>query len=539
MARISTGILVTLFVSGCTGEVVREDEVADAVSSTEQALRACAGANTVEGIDVSSYQPNTTWSQVAAAGKKFAIIKATEGTGYVNASFARDWSGAKGAGLIRGAYHFFRPTTNAVAQADHFVDTMGALGVGDLPGMLDLEVTDGLGPAAVAAATKAFLDRVEARTGRKPLIYTGYYFWTGSVGDPPGYGDYPLVMAAYVSGCPLIPNEWAKFTIWQYSSSGSVPGVTTNVDLDRFNGTLAELQALASPPHPPNRTPIGFLDVADGATVAGWAQDPDAPTLAIDAHVYFNGPAGSPTAHGVPLHANQSRADLCAPLGSCAHGFSMHTPQSLCDGQGHQVHLYGIDSAGGRNPELGTKTLTCSVTPRGAKRHVIDEPSLTAWGFTFFDDVAPVTDAVLASAPDTGDWPAAPVLVRADGDAMVWVLDRGFRRWVPNPSVAAAWHLDLSKVKVISAAELATSPRAADWRSAPLLVQGTGPAVYVIDDLLPLEAVVLPATSPAVVGEVLLPAQRVVGGCASTGLEAVLPFALLVLARRRGRAAPI
>jgi Glycosyl hydrolases family 25 len=296
MARISTCILVTLFVSGCTGEVVREDEVADAVSSAEQALRACAGANTVEGIDVSSYQPNTRWSQVAAAGKKFAIIKATEGTGYVNASFERDWAG----------------------------------------------------------------------------------------------------MAAYVSGCPLIPNEWAKFTIWQYSSSGSVAGVTTNVDLDRFNGTLAELQALASPPRPPNRAPIGSLDVADGTTVAGWAQDPDVPTQAIDAHVSFNGPAGSPTAHGVPLHANQARADLCAPLGSCAHGFSMRTPQSLCDGQAHQVHVYGIDSAGGGNPELGAKTLTCSVTPHGAKRHVIDEPSLTAWGFTFFDDVAPVSDAVLA-----------------------------------------------------------------------------------------------------------------------------------------------
>jgi uncharacterized protein (TIGR03382 family) len=117
---------------------------------------------------------------------------------------------------------------------------------------------------------------------------------------------------------------------------------------------------------------------------------------------------------------------------------------------------------------------------------------------------------------------------------MVWVIDHGFRRWVPNPSVAAAWHFDLSKVKVISATELAISPRAADWRSAPVLVRGTGPAVYVIDDLLPLDAVVLPPASPAVVGEVLLPRQIVVGGCASTGLEAVLPLALLVLARRRG-----
>ncbi|MCK6592335.1 MAG: hypothetical protein L6Q76_32680, partial [Polyangiaceae bacterium] len=52
--------------------------------SSEQALKVCPGPVTVEGIDVSGYQPNTNWPQVKASGRVFAIVKATENTGYVN-----------------------------------------------------------------------------------------------------------------------------------------------------------------------------------------------------------------------------------------------------------------------------------------------------------------------------------------------------------------------------------------------------------------------------------------------------------------------
>ncbi len=551
MTRISTFLFATIFLSACSNEIVREDEVSPEVAAAEQAITACAGPNTVQGIDVSAYQPNTNWSQVAGAGKKFAIIKATEGTGYVNSYFARDWAGAKAAGLIRGAYHFFHPGTDPTAQADHFVNTVGALGVGDLPMMLDLEATDGLGPAAVAASTKTFLDRVQSRSGRVPIIYTGYYFWTGSVGNPGGYGGYPLIMAAYVSGCPLIPNEWSTFTMWQYSSSGSVPGVSGHVDLDEFNGTLADLQALASPPAPPNAAPRGALDVADGTKIAGWAQDPDVPTQSIAAHVYFNAPAGGAGAIGVPLVANQSRADLCTAIGSCNHGFSMATPLSLCDGQPHQVHAYGIDSAGGNNPEIGSKTLTCSAPAiHGYKRHVVNPASLAAWGFTAFNDVAPVSDAVLMTLSQSADWPVSPTMVRVMGSQVVWVLDRGFRREVRNQAVAAAWNLDLTKVKDVAAADL-TEPEASPLRETPRLVHGST-VTYVIDDPLPIK-VELPdppmtvidtqvlAPVPVTVGGDgpgdLNPRQTVVGGCSASGVEALLPMLGLVLLGVRRRSA--
>src|SRR5215472_886920 len=62
------------------------------------------------GPDVSSYQPNVDWSAVAASGCRFAFAKATEGVGYVNPYFAQDWTGIAAAGMVRGAYHFARPS---------------------------------------------------------------------------------------------------------------------------------------------------------------------------------------------------------------------------------------------------------------------------------------------------------------------------------------------------------------------------------------------------------------------------------------------
>jgi uncharacterized protein (TIGR03382 family) len=295
--------------------------------------------------------------------------------------------------------------------------------------------------------------------------------------------------------------------------------------------------------------------VADGTQIAGWAQDPDAPTQAIATHVYFNAPVGGAGAIGVPLTANLARADLCTAIGSCNHGFVMSTPLSLCDGQPHQVHAYGIDTAGGHNPEIGAKTLTCSIPAvHGAKRHVVSPASMTAWGFTAFNDVAPVADAVLMTLGQSGDWPASPSMVRVTGTPRVWLIDQGFRRAVGSPAIAAAWNLDLSTVTEIAAADL-TQPEASPLRETPRLVKGTGAAIYVIDDPLPQHVLLVDPPMTVVGTEVLPPLpvpgqpgnadgsadpnaeQRVVGGCSASGLETMLPMLALVLfARRRGEA---
>ena len=89
-----------------------------------------------EGIDVSRHQGKIDWKAVAAAGATFAYIKATEGGSHVDQRFPENWSGAKAAGIRRGAYHFFNPRTPVQKQVTLFKSTV-TLGAGDLPPVLD------------------------------------------------------------------------------------------------------------------------------------------------------------------------------------------------------------------------------------------------------------------------------------------------------------------------------------------------------------------------------------------------------------------
>src|SRR5262245_19795596 len=114
------------------------------VGEADSEVVICADGPTIKGLDVSGYQPNTDWPTVAQAGREFAFIKATEGTGYVNPYFDDDWSGTKANGILRGAYHFFHPETDPTAQANHFVSTVGPLADEDLPMVIDLEITGGV-----------------------------------------------------------------------------------------------------------------------------------------------------------------------------------------------------------------------------------------------------------------------------------------------------------------------------------------------------------------------------------------------------------
>jgi lysozyme len=228
-------------------------------TSESAALRECAPA-TVEGVDVSEAQGFVDWDAVHAAGVDFAIIKATQGTYDTQSTFADDWAGAQAAGVIRSAYHFFDPTEDGVAQAQHFLAVVGTLGPADLPATLDIECPTGsadttclgTGRSDAASATDIatrmwdFIHAVEQATGKKPLIYTyGSYFASNGI-DTTGLGAYPLYVADPVAGsCFDVLSPWSSAVLWQYSFTGSVPGIADAVDRDRFVGTLEGLRALA------------------------------------------------------------------------------------------------------------------------------------------------------------------------------------------------------------------------------------------------------------------------------------------------------
>jgi lysozyme len=211
---------------------------------------------TVPGIDVSYWDSGIDWPKVRATGQRFMIAKATEGDFYADPTFAANWSGAKAAGLLRGAYHFFRCNVDPKKQAKKFIDYVKAVkDDGELPPVLDLESNDGQTKDKVISRVKIWLDEVESAFGKKPIIYSGQFFLQDYLseagGGPPAWAkDYPLWLAQYpnnyVEGMsPTLPRGWFKWTIWQYSEKGVVNGINAKVDMNLFNGTLEELYKFA------------------------------------------------------------------------------------------------------------------------------------------------------------------------------------------------------------------------------------------------------------------------------------------------------
>ncbi|MGG5260469.1 lysozyme [Phycicoccus avicenniae] len=199
------------------------------------------------GIDVSKWQGNVDWASYWSQGKKFAYVKATEGTTYQNAYFAQQYNGSYGVGMIRGAYHFALPdSSSGTAQADWFVGHGGGWSADGktLPGVLDIEYNPygatcyGLSQAGMVSWIRDFTSRYKARTGRDAVIYTTTSWWTQCTGNSSAFGaTNPLWVARYNTTVGTLPAGWGYYTFWQYTD--------TPLDQDWFNGDLAGLTRLA------------------------------------------------------------------------------------------------------------------------------------------------------------------------------------------------------------------------------------------------------------------------------------------------------
>jgi lysozyme len=208
-------------------------------------------ASVLSGIDISRYQKKIDWAAVTASGIHFCFIKATEGANLVDPMFKSHWESAGKAGLIRGAYHFFRPKAPVPDQVDLFVRTVGGLAPGDLRPALDLEVPEDWANIPVAKRTPlalAMLEAMEARLGAIPIIYAGPKFVTGVLKNAVPLARFPIWIAQYtLNPAPAVPKPWNNWTLWQHSEKGKIAGIPGFVDLNRFQGTLADFQTLRVP----------------------------------------------------------------------------------------------------------------------------------------------------------------------------------------------------------------------------------------------------------------------------------------------------
>jgi len=207
------------------------------------AVVVCPGPSTLLGVDVSQFQGTVDWNTVAASGIQFAFARVSDGS-RLDDEFDQNYAAIKAAGLIRGAYQFFEPGQDPSAQAALVLQKIGTLDVGDLPPVLDVEVTGGQSSAPLAADVQTWVSIVQQATGRAPIIYTGIGFWNSSV--VASFGADPLWVANWGVSCPNLPFGWQNWVFWQYADNGSVPGISSSVDLDEFNGGLVDLNNLAA-----------------------------------------------------------------------------------------------------------------------------------------------------------------------------------------------------------------------------------------------------------------------------------------------------
>jgi GH25 family lysozyme M1 (1,4-beta-N-acetylmuramidase) len=216
------------------------------------------------GIDVSRFQRTIDWPSVAGAGIKFAFVQASRGSGTdctvkpqecgPDPFFVANRSGAEAVGIRVGAYHrvFASGSTDADARADAlteadlFITQVGQLNAGELLPVVDVESPfTGMTATTLRTWVRVFVKRVTKRLGRKPMIYTSATSWSAT-GNTPEFAKakYRLWVAHWGVSKPTVPaNNWARrgYSVWQYTSSGHVAGISGRVDLDRLGVGLAKI----------------------------------------------------------------------------------------------------------------------------------------------------------------------------------------------------------------------------------------------------------------------------------------------------------
>lgn len=165
------------------------------------------------------------------------IHKITEGTGFVDSKVDARYRLAQDAGMLWGLYHFVRPG-NAETQAAFMVNTAVELGVCDDDTLFCLDYED---KGVSLNDCVEFMNVVEEMTGHKPVLYSGHVLKEALGGKAdPRLSKYRLWLAQYGPDY-VLPPGWSKFWGWQYTESGTCPGINPPVDLNAYSGKAQDL----------------------------------------------------------------------------------------------------------------------------------------------------------------------------------------------------------------------------------------------------------------------------------------------------------
>jgi GH25 family lysozyme M1 (1,4-beta-N-acetylmuramidase) len=323
----------------------------------------------LQGIDLGSAGPaSITWSDVAGNGDTFAYLDATQSDDFTNPNFQSYWNGALDAGVTPGATLIVDGTVSAADQATYFENAVGAdYGTGDLVPAIDTSVlsvqavagdcstlpVEDAGCITVTQATgvlSALVGDLTSYFGVAPVIYTNPTLW-GFLGDPTGYGADPLWDSDLGSTAPStasLPNsDWFGdgWSLWQSSFTGSVPGITGDVDLDQASGTTLPLDTSAAPGPAPTSFSITVNGVASATVAPG-----------VVATLAESGLA--PTASGTVVFSSPGTLDLCTIT---LPGTSCPTSTSLPVDSYTPISATFVDTDGNYLGSTATNTVSLTV----------------------------------------------------------------------------------------------------------------------------------------------------------------------------------
>ena len=187
-----------------------------------------------KGIDISNWQGSIDFSQVKNSGIQIVYMLASEGNYFIDSYLQEFYNGATSNGLLVGFYHFFDPAVSVYDQAQYFINAIKGL-TSNCKLVLDLEKSGGYAASELSEVAVEFLEKVKSLTNTEVAIYTYVSFANNNIASGYGLENYPLWIAEYgvnsPQGNPIWGNNHAG---WQYSDTGSVAGISGNVDMNVF-----------------------------------------------------------------------------------------------------------------------------------------------------------------------------------------------------------------------------------------------------------------------------------------------------------------